>query len=233
MTSSYVIIVCSVWSETIFHCETGAFEMCSCSLCALTSQDPFETHWLLRSASLAVTVPLGRNENTNHGIWSVHLHALSTHLVCQNISDNLIGVSKHHRKVRSAWTIAVSNYPMWLVQMSRRILREECTGSWHLRIAHRSWNVSWRRKFHHGWIFGASLRGASGSKNRFSEHHCHLNRINQALTTFSQGWIFLCSLCRVVEQTSILKATFLKSWDAKCKWNPLKRLWSRPRTICN
>lgn len=166
--------------------------MSSCSLCALTSQDPFETHWLLRSASSAVTVPLSRNGDTNLGRW--HLQALSPRVFLQehfrqfnwSIKKLLKSEVRMNNRCLKLSDVACPNVPTH----PQRIVDWHAADTCELLIDP-GMQVGDGNSTTDGWIFGASLRGASGSKNRFSEHHCHLSRINQAWLDFS------CSLCRV------------------------------------
>ena len=149
--------------------------------------------WLLRSASLAVTVPLSRNWNTNHGRWRVHLHALSPHVSVRKFQTIQLKYQRitekwgpHEQSLSQTIGCGLSKCP----DASSETSGLAC--SWHLQTAHRSWNaIVAGNSTTDGWIFGASpMRGASGSKNRFSEHHCHLSRINQALTTFLRAGFF-------------------------------------------
>ncbi len=206
MTSSYVIIVCSVWSEKIFHCGTGAFETCSCSQGALRVLSHLKIRfkrWLLRSASLAVTVPLSRNWNTNHGRWSVHLHALSPHVSVRKFQT----IQLKYQRITAKWGPHEQSLSQTIgCGLSKcSDAPSETSGlacSWHLQTAHRSWNANCSRKFHHRWMNLWCIKCITHARGFWLQEQVQWTPLspksNQpSVDYFSQGWFFSCSLCRV------------------------------------
>lgn len=146
--------------------------MSSCSLCALTSQDPFETHWLLRSASSAVTVPLSRNGNTNLG--RRHLQAFHW-----NIKKSLKSEVRMNNRCLKLSDVACPNVPTH----PQRIV---------------DWDAADTCEFQHRWmnLWCITARGFWLQEQvQWTPLSPESNQ--PSIEYFFSGLDFSCSLCRV------------------------------------